>query len=169
VDLEELSVVGMKWKNIRATIHELVGYDDDCDFWLPGHIRPISQRFRERLSDLELLNTKQCEGKKGSDANAPSKSDFHRSSICCGVFSERCFTTAHLYSFLKLHKICLRKVLPPAPGSMEFYRGNKVSWWNFYYKSHVLKRNCFDNTRSKIENVLKYPKKQNAGPTFFSK
>jgi hypothetical protein len=43
---------------------------------------------------------------------------------------------------------------------MEFYRGNKVSWWNFYYESHVLKRNCFDNTRSKIENVLKYPKKQ---------
>ena len=122
VDLEKLSVVGIKWKNIRTTIHELVGYDDDCDFWLPGHLCPISERFRERLSDLELLNSKQCEGKKSSDANARIQ--------------------------FKNEK------------EMEFYRGNKVSWWNFYYESHVLKRNCFDNTRSKIENVLKYPKKQ---------
>jgi hypothetical protein len=71
---------------------------------------------------LELLNAKQCEGKKSSDANARNQ--------------------------YKNEK------------EMEFYKGNKVSWWNFYYESHVLKRNCFDNTRSKIENVLRYPKKQ---------
>lgn len=36
----------------------------------------------------------------------------------------------------------------------KFYKGNRVSWWNFHFKTHVLKRHNFDSLKDKVQNVL---------------
>jgi hypothetical protein len=35
-----------------------------------------------------------------------------------------------------------------------FYRGEKVDWFNFYFETHVLKRHYFDRLRNTIGNIL---------------
>jgi hypothetical protein len=35
-----------------------------------------------------------------------------------------------------------------------FYRGEKVDWFNFYFETHVLKRHCFDRLKNTIGNIL---------------
>ncbi|KAH3700817.1 hypothetical protein DPMN_075797 [Dreissena polymorpha] len=36
-----------------------------------------------------------------------------------------------------------------------FYKGNKVSWWNFYFEIQVCKRDVFDKFRTKIEKKIR--------------
>ncbi|XP_021372398.1 sterile alpha motif domain-containing protein 9-like isoform X2 [Mizuhopecten yessoensis] len=37
---------------------------------------------------------------------------------------------------------------------IEFYRGNKVTWWNYFFNTHVLKRNCFQELHDNINSLL---------------
>lgn len=37
---------------------------------------------------------------------------------------------------------------------VRFYRGNPVSWWNFYYGDQVVERDCFSKCRQEIEKIL---------------
>ncbi len=35
-----------------------------------------------------------------------------------------------------------------------FYRGGVADWWNFYFGSHVLSRDCYQNMRRHIQDIL---------------
>lgn len=37
---------------------------------------------------------------------------------------------------------------------LNFYRGQKVDWFNFFFETHVLKRYCFDRLKNTIFNIL---------------
>lgn len=37
-----------------------------------------------------------------------------------------------------------------------FYRGERVDWYNFHFDTHVLKRHCFDRLKNTIDNILKF-------------
>jgi hypothetical protein len=37
---------------------------------------------------------------------------------------------------------------------IQFYKGNKVDWFNFHFQDQVLKRHCFDRLKQTIGNIL---------------
>lgn len=36
----------------------------------------------------------------------------------------------------------------------QFYKGNKVEWFNFFFQDQVLKRHCFDRLKNTINSIL---------------
>ncbi|XP_070552074.1 sterile alpha motif domain-containing protein 9-like isoform X2 [Ptychodera flava] len=115
--LEERSVVGMSWQAVKESVMSIQGVIHKTDDYLPsssGSSCPLSERDRNRWSDLSILCQNECENTTMADSSSGFE-EFAQSM------------------------------------ELDFYRGHKVSWWNFHLTgkkyNQVLKETFMSITR----------------------
>ncbi|XP_070549789.1 sterile alpha motif domain-containing protein 9-like [Ptychodera flava] len=123
--LEDRSVVGMPWEDVKECIMKIQGVVQQSDFFLPtstGARCPLSERDKNRWSDLSIVCQNECENTDMNKDN-PNFEDFIQSM------------------------------------EVDFYRGQKVSWWNFHlndkHYNHVLKRDIHQQLNEIVQNAVR--------------
>ncbi|XP_070551109.1 sterile alpha motif domain-containing protein 9-like [Ptychodera flava] len=123
--LEERSVVGMSWQAVKESVMSIQGVIHKTDDYLPsssGSSCPLSERDRNRWSDLSILCQNECENTTMADSSSGFE-EFAQSM------------------------------------ELDFYRGHKVSWWNFHLTgkkyNQVLKRDIHEQLHDMVDASLR--------------
>ena len=138
--LDGLTVTGLPWAHVQTIITELTGSDREFSVTLQlpsalGTSTALPEKVKKDMSDLEIVGSNICSVDPDDEGNGNS-----------GLLQESNSRSDSSKQQKLQHRARIEED--------KFYRGGQVTWWNFKFNNHVLKREKHDELLNHIRSAV---------------